>query len=877
MALWRHLAHGLRVLTRRAAADRDLDDELRHWREEAAAQHVARGLSPEAARQAAAAEIGPTALIRERVRDHAWEAWIASWLQDVRLAGRALRRTPVFTAVVVLVVALGSGAVATVFSAMNALLLRPLPGVAAPSRLVALQPARGNGEVAEQTGWPRYLQLRDHARSLDGVAAWGRAPFTIAAGGAGASVLGNLVTANYFEVLGVEPAMGRFFAPHEDRALGAHPVLVVSHAFWRTWLGADPGAVGRAVTVNGHPFTIVGVAPPAFRGVYTGLAVDAWAPVAMQPQLRPRASLSEGGSWLWAFGRLADGVTPAASEAELSALVDERRRAGGVPDTPEAWSRMRVTPLTGLPGGGGAAASFLGILLGAAALVLVIAGINVAALLSARYVAHARDLAVRAAIGAGRLRLVRQLLTEVAVLFAAGALGGFAVATAATAALERLPLPAAVPVTIEISPDLRVLAFAVAAALAAGLVFGLGPALHGARGDITERLRADAAGSGRRRSRLGRALVAGQLALSLVLLVAAGLFVRAMDRGARVDPGFDRDGVVTVPFEPESWGYDAAAANAFYAAVRERLASTPGVAGVSATSRLPLMLGSSIDTITIGGAERQAHYAGVDDGYFEVLRLPILRGRGITRADGAGAPRVAIVNQTLARLLAPDGDAIGRTYRFRDADVVVVGIARDAKYAWLDEATPPFFYVPLAQLRDTRRAVIVRGPVGTVAPAVAAAVQAHDPRLPPPRVSTLADDARVALFPQRAAAIVTGGLGATGLLLAALGLYGTVAGAAARRTREIGIRVALGADRRAVLLDVVGGGLRIAAAGLVSGLLLAAAATPLLRQWLFGVDPLDAATFAALSAVLLAVAAGASYVPARRASRIDPLKALRAD
>jgi predicted permease len=776
----------------------------------------------------------------------------------------------------VLVVALGSGAVATVFSAMNALLLRPLPGVADPATLIAIQPARRDGVTTEQIGWTRYLLLRDHARTLEGVGVWGRAPFTISAGDAGVSVLGSLVSANYFTVLGVEPALGRFFTAEENRTPGGHPVVVVSHALWRARFAGDPQAIGRRVSINGHPFTLIGVAPPAFRGLYTGLTIDAWAPVMMQPQLKPRASLGDG-SWLWGFARRRPEVSPLAAQAELSALVAAHRRATGAPDTPEAFSALRVTPLTGLPGGGGQAFAFLGALLGAAALVLVIAGINVAALLSARYAARSRDLAVRAALGAGRLRLMRQLLTEVLALFALGAIGGFAVATAATAALERLPLPASVPVTIEISPDLRVLAFAVAAALAAGLVFGLAPALQGARRDITDRLKAESARTGRRRSRLGRVLVAGQLALSLVLLVAAGLFARAVDRGGRIDPGFDRDGIVTTLFDPESWGYDAGASTAFYAAIRQRLAAAPGVSAVTYTSRLPLMLGSSIDTIAVGPKEHEAHYAGVDEGYFDVLRLPILRGRPIDRRDGAGSLRVAIVNQRLARMLSPDGDALGRTFRFRDVETLVVGVARDAKYASLDEVTPPFFYVPLDQLADRKRALLVRGPAATVGPALVAAVRATDPRLPAPRVAAFADEAQVVLFPQRAAAAVTGGLGVTGLLLATLGLYGTVAGSAAARTREIGIRLALGAGRGAVLRAVVGEGARLAIGGVVVGVPLAALAMPLLRQWLFEIDPLDPGTYLTLSVGLLAVALAASYVPARRAAATDPLRALRTD
>ena len=875
MAIWRHLTHGLRVLTRRASADRDIDDELRHWIDEAAAQHVARGLEPAAARRAALAEIGPPTLVRERVRDHGWEQWIASWLQDLRLATRTLRQTPLFTAIVVVVIALGTGAVTTVFSAMNAILLRPVPGVAAPDTLITLQPARRNGGTAEQVGYPRYLHLRDHGRSVDGIAAWGRAQFTIASGGEGTAVLGNLVTANYFVVLGVSPFKGRFFTADENRTPDTHPVLVVSHAFWQAHLGGDAAAIGRPISVNGHPFTLIGVAPPAFRGLYTGMVFDAWAPVMMQPQLRPRTSMQHG-SWLWAFARLRPGTAAAAAGAELAALSEAHHRSIGEPDTPDALSRMRATPFTGLPGGSGPASTFLGLLLGAAALVLAIAGVNVAAMLSARYASRGRDLAVRAALGAGRLRLVRQLVTEVLTLFGLGAIGGFVVASAATTALERLPLPASIPVTLEISPDLRVLAFAVGLSLAAGLVCGLVPALQAARRDITDRLKAESAGSGRRRSRLGPLLVTGQLALSLVLLVAAGLFVRAMDRGARVDAGFDRDGVLTTPLEPEAWGYDTAASTAFYAAVRERVATTPGVSAVAFTNRVPLMFGSSVDEIAFGTATRQAHYAGIDEGYFVVLRLPIRRGRGIARTDVDATPRVAVVNETLARILAPDGDALGRTFRFRDADTTVVGVARDAKYASLDEATPPFFYVPLAQLRDQRRILLVRGPIAAGS-AIVDAVRARDPRLPAPSVSTLADDTRIVLFPQRAAAVVTGGLGLVGLMLAALGLYGMVAASVARRTREIGIRLALGAERGEVLRNVVGEGARLAIAGIAVGLPLAALSMPLLRQWLFEIDPVDPATYAVLSLVLGAVALAASYLPARRAAATDPLRALRTD
>jgi predicted permease len=876
MSLWRHLTRGLAVLTRRADADRELDDELRHYVDEATDAYVARGLSPAAARRQALADLGSPTRVRERVRDAGWEQWIASWLTDVRLAGRTLAKTPIFTAVVVLVVAIGSGAVATVFSALNAIVLRPVPGVADPSSLVALQPARADGETGEQLSYSRYTYLRDRSRTMEAIAAWGRLTCTLAAGSGGTSVQGNLVTGDYFEVLGVRPALGRFFAAGEATTPGGASVVVVSDAFWRGTLGGDPDAIGRRLTVNGHPFTLIGVAPPAFRGLYTGMLVDAWMPITMQPALRPRSNLTDA-TWIWTFGRPRAGIGRDAAAAELSALVAAHRRERGEPDTPDAYARMRTPALTGLPGGSGPVVAFMSVLLAAAGLVLVIAGINVGGLLSARYVERGRDLAVRAALGAGRLRLIRQLLTEVAALFGLGALGGFIVTTIATGAIERLSLPGTVPVTLEVSPDLRVLLVAVGVSLAAGLIFGLAPALQGARADIIDRLKAGGARGGVRRSRFGRTLVAGQLALSLVLLVAAGLFGRAVDRGTRVDPGFDPTGISTAVFEPEAWGYDDGRARAFYDALRTRLAETPGVTAVSYSGRLPLMFGTSADRIVTGTGERRVQYTGIDANYFDVMRLPLLRGRPVLGSDVAGAPRVAVVNETLARLLAPQGEVLGRTFRLRDAETIVVGVARDAKYATLDEATPPFLYVPLSQDPQPRRALLVRSQDPGVAMAITRAVQAIDPRLPPPQLSTLDRETRIVLLPQRAAAIVMGALGGVGLVLAALGLYGTMAGATARRTREIGLRLALGAERGQVLRGIVGEGTRLALAGVVVGLGLSALAMPLAAAWLFGVSPLDGATYGVMASGLLLVAAAASYLPARRAAAVDPLQALRTD
>jgi predicted permease len=877
VAGWRSLFHGLRVLTRRRAADRDLDDELAHFLDEAAAAEQARGLSADDAARAVRRRAGDAVRVREQVRDGGWEHGVSTWLADIRVAGRMLRRSPVFTLVVVAVVALGSGAVTTVFSAMNAMVLRPIPGVADPDRLVGVRPARRDGSVDEQIGYPFYRYLRDNSTTLSHVAAWGRVALTISTGGAGVPVQGALVTDTYFPALGIRPVAGRVFTPDEVRVPGSAPLLVISERLWREQFDATTAVIGMAVTVNGHPFTIVGVVPAEFAGVYTGMVVDAWAPLTMQPQLRPRSSL-EGGSWTWVFGRLADGRTAAAAQAELSRAIELRERSQGV-RRHDGYVSARVEPLTGLPGGeGGGLMSFMALLLAAAGLVLLIAGVNVASMLSARHLSRSRELAVRAALGAGRGRLVRHLLTEIALLFLAGALGGYLIAVLATAALERLPLPDNIPVRLELSPDVRVFAFALAVSLLAGLLFGLGPSLTAARKDITTRLHEESAGASTRRGRLARILVAAQLACSLVLLVSASLFYSAFKAGRTVDVGFERAHVAVVWLEPESWGYDEAQTRAFYARLEPRVAALPGVTAVTTTGRLPLMLSSSIDEVSSGDARARVHSAAVGAGYFETLRLPLVRGRGVTAADTRHSPPVAVVNEAMAAQLWPDAEPLGRTFLFREQLRTVVGVARNAKYAALDEELPPFAYLPVSQVWQPTQILLAR-----IAPGMRddrtlqQAVLALDPRLPVPKVTTMERATGIALLPQRAAATVMAGLGGIGLLLATVGVYGVMAFSTARRTRELGIRLALGATRASVTALVLRDTLVLTGAGIVSGLVIAAAATRLLARWLFDVSPLDAAAFTTTAALLAAVALLASYIPARRAASVDPLQSLKVE
>jgi predicted permease len=879
MALWRHITRGIQGLLNRRTAEQDVADELQHYLDEATSQLIAEGLSPDAARLTIRRRIGNPQVIQEEVRDYGWEHVVITLAADVRFAVRMLRKSPLFTIVVVLVIALGSGAVTTIFSAMNALVLRPLPGVADADTLVGIEPTRPDGEVLQQGSYALYDYLRQRTHSLDGIAAWGKVSLTISAGDEGAAVWGNMVSGNFFDVLRVRPALGRFFAPEEARTPLSHPVIVVSSAFWKSHLGADASVVGKRLLVNGRPFTLIGIAPETFRGIYTGVRADAWVPLMMQPALRPRADLADS-SWLWLFGRLPGGTALEAAQRELPVLASARAAETGQARGPAGYASVRVVALTGLPGGeAGQMRGFLAILLAAATAVLLIAGVNVAAMLSARSLAHRREFAVRAALGAGRLRLVRQLLTEILLLFLAGAIAGFALAVAATSALEQISLPVSLPIMLELSPDLRVFAFALAISLLTGLAFGLAPALQAARRDITSRLRDDAPAGGSRRSFMNRTLVVGQLALSLTLLVAAALFVRALANGQRIDPGFDLDGVTTASFETESLGYTEARSRAFYSALRERLEAIPGIANVSYSGRLPLTGGSSSEDVDVDGRIMSIHNARVDSGYFATLRIPVLQGRTFASSDDERAAAVAVVNETFARRGWPDGTALGRSFRFNNTPVTVIGVVRDARYATLGETTPPFAYVRLAQFWQPSQALLVRSglPLEQVATAVQQAARSIDSTVPRPQVSTLRSATSIVLLPQRVAAMITGVLGAVGLLLAAVGLYGIMAYSANRRTREMGIRVALGARRGDVLGMMMQEGVRLASLGIVIGLLLAALVTPLMTQFLFNVSPLDAGAYAGMGVLFVTVALAASYVPARRAAASDPLAALRAD
>ena len=823
-------------------------------------------------------------------------------MHDIRFALRMLRRSPAFTLVAVIAIALGVGAVSTIFGAAETLLLKPAPGVGDPAGVVAISRTEGSSG-GRSFSYPLFRDLRARSRALDGVAAFtmARAVMSLTPQGEGEQLVANIVSGNFFQVLRVRAAAGRFFVAEEDRTPLTHPVAVISHRLWQSRFAGSADVVGREVLLNGRTFTIVGVAAPEFGGTLGVVHIDLYVPIMMQGAVRGAAGGGESaalfddwrGSWLQLVGRLREGASAAEASSELGAAARELVRAHGGASldgrsTDASATGVRVDPLRGVPPHvHGVVMGFMGVLLAVAALVLLIASMNVANMLLARATARGREVAVRVAIGARPGRLVRQLLSESLALWLLGGAAGVLLAVVGTRLLSRFaPTVDGVAVRFAFGVDAPVLAFALLSSLVTGLAFGLAPAMHAARRDLSTVLRSGAgAGDPRRRTRNG--FVVAQLAMSVLLLVAAGLFLRALDRGRTMDPGFAVDGLTVAPLELGKLGYDGPRAQALYARLAERLAAVPGVQGVAYTSLVPLGMNDAGTTLQVPGHRpppgmsfTPISFHDVSRDYFRVMRMPIVRGRGFGAEDGPGAP------QAFARRYWPKGDAaanaIAKTITLDGKEATIVGVARDARMRSLHDAPEPFLFRAAEQHAPTGTNVLVRaegvaGGAAAVAALVRREARALESRMPVPALQTLEEAISVSLLPQRAAAAVTGVLGATGLLLATLGLYGVVAYSVSRRTREIGVRMAIGASPAAVVRLVVGQGARLAGVGVVVGVGIAALAARAIAPFLFGVSPFDPVTLGLVPLVLGAVAVAASWAPARRATRVGAAVALRSE
>jgi len=809
-------------------------------------------------------------------------------LHDLRIARRSLGKSPGFTLAAIASLAIGIGATTAIFSIVQALLARPLAGIAEPERLVDIgRTQRGLG--FDTFGYPDLVDLRQNARSLDQIFGYSIEPYLVRLGEASQRVLGFAVSANYFDALGVHAASGRLLQASDESAGGGAPVVVVSHEFFERQLGADPSKIGQILRIDGRPLTLVGVAPRAFQGNIFGLRPEVYVPLTL-PLSRtadPAQLLaSRRSTWFLMGGRLAPGSSIAAARTEVAAIAE--RVADEFPET-HAQRGIALLPAGPVPGEGrGPLRLFSLLLFTLVALVLAIACMNVASMLLARGEVRRRELAIRQSLGASRRRLLGERLTETIALFAMAAVPGLLIARWSTMLLARLQPPTPFPVTLDFPVDWRVAAFAFSVALTTGLISGLAPALDAVRGAPSRALHDGGAGSGTRQLRLRRTVVGGQMALSLLLLVAAGLLLRAVRTAQAINPGFRPAGVVAFELDFHLAGYRGESGPSRLDEILERARALPGVEAATAARVLPLDLSRmGLGGVFVDGFESPSKWGFDADanvvapGFFPALQIP-LEGRDFDAGDHAGAQRVAIVNRTFAERFFPAG-AIGRTFALGDSDdrqeLRIVGVANDIQSDRLGGAARLFLWVPAAQedLRSISILVRSRDDTATVAREVRALLADLDPDLPPGPPRPLVDVAATSTLPQRLAAAVAGSVGGIGLLLAAVGLYGVVAYAVAARRRELAIRMSLGASGRAILRHVLGDAARPVAGGLVIGLLLSLALSRLLSSLLYGLSPTDLATFVGVPAVLVAVAFFAVLAPARRAVTVDPASALRAE
>jgi predicted permease len=811
-------------------------------------------------------------------------------LHDLRFAVRQVTRNPGLAAAAILILALGIGMSSAVFSLVNAMLFRPLP-VAAAGDLVAIYSSSPRDSMnASALTAGDYEDLAERSRSLTALLAYTYAPVVVEHGDENRLVLGVRATPGFFSVLGVKPFLGRFFT-----AGGAdEPVVVLSFAAWRRRFAADRGVLGTTLLLNGRPCEIIGVAPEEFFGLTRGVSPELWTPLPLRGEGRDRRQNRELG-WLWAVGRRAPGVSLETVRAELRSLalrLEAEHPATNAERTFLALPANTVRILPGVDAGLGAASA---VVLAVVGLVLLIACTNVANLLLARAVSRRREMATRRALGAGPAAVVRQLFIESLLLALAGGLAGLGLARLSNAAVSALRLPVPIDLALGLALDGRVVLFTLAAATLTALVFGLAPALTAARGDLAVLLREGTPAAGSRgQSRFSGLLVSLQVALSFVLLIDTGLAVRSLRNAHRVDPGFDPRGVVVATFAPRLQGYSPEETDDFLRRLIERVRALPGVESAGLASHLPLTIEITFERVATGATpDPPARWPSVDGadvgpGYFATLRIPLLRGRAFTDGDRADSPLVAVVNRTFAKRFWPGQEAVGRRLRVAgvESGYEVIGVVGDGKYRTLGEAPRPFLYRALAQRRrQGHTGEITTGSVTLVArtqsPAPAALaglrqlIREQDPRMAVARLQTFDELLGVTLFLPRIAAVLFAVFGLVGLALATLGLYSLMTFTAGRRRREIGIRMALGATRRDVLRLVMRRGMSLALLGIAAGFAVAVATSRALAALLYGVNPTDTATFAAVAALLALVALAASYLPARRAAGLDVVRSLR--
>ena len=820
---------------------------------------------------------------------------MASFWQDLRYAFRAFGKSPWFASLAVVTLALGIAVNTSIFSIINGFLMRPMP-VPHPEQLTVLSLQQAGDKSLQSFSYPDYLDLRDQSSSFSDIIAYRVTLAGLTADNRGDHCIATRVTGNYFSMLGVQPALGRLILPTEGQTPGADPILVLGYSYWQKRFTGNKSVIGKQVEANGHPLTIVGVAPKEFHGTYSIVDSDLYVPLSASIGTKDEKQVEN--TWmqrsersLSLMARLKPGTKLKNAQASLDVVA--QRLAEQHPDTdkgiairafPEQLARPEPDPDNTLPS---VALAFMAL----AALVLLVACFNVTNVLLVRATARQREMAIRAALGAGRVRLVRQYLTESLLLALLGAGGGMLLGYWAMRFLSSIPLGTDLPLQLKFLPDVRVYFFALGAALVAGVIVGVFPALRVARHDVSSVLHDGGRGSsgGRRRQFLRGSLVVAQVAGSLVLLIVAGLFIRSLGKAQNIYLGFESSQVLDFSLDVQQIGYQESQGRAFYRELESRLRALPGVVSVAQAFSVPMGVMSTFDSLNIerhpaqpGQQPPSVQYNMVTPGYFDTLHIPVRHGRAFTESDEEKTLAVAVVNQTMAKKFWPDEDPLGKRFSTKGPSgpfIEVVGVVQDGKYKGVIEVPQPHFYLPLSQAYIPLRTFHIRTavPPESLSTQVQSQVRELAPSLAISEMQTL-DQALQGLngfLFFRLGAQLTGTMGLLGLILAVVGVYSVASYAAVQRTQEIGIRMAIGATPGDILKMVLRQGLGTVGIGLLAGLVAAFAGTRLLGDLFYGVAPNDPVTYAAVAALLLAVVLLACWIPARRATRVSPVIALR--
>ena len=888
MASIRKIARGLRSLFRKQQVEQELSEEIGVFAEMAAQEKMKHGLSREEALRAVRLESGTVEIAREEVRSATWESFVEDLWRDIRFSVRSLRKSPGFTAVVILTLALSIAANTTVLSWMSATLLNPIPGVAHTSDLVTVDRGDRSGYATPPFSYPDLRDLGERTKTLSGVLGWHDDYMSLTGVAKPERIYGALTTASYFDVLGVRPILGRTFLPEEGMPRAGAAVVVIGYAVWQNHFAGDPQIVGKTIQINRHPYTVIGVAPRDFTGCKTGLRTDLWIPLSMDRDVwgsnRPDY---RGVVWLNALGKLRAGVTKNQAEAELNLLMQ-----GIVERFPEDHrdrsNEISLDPLWRSPFGiNGYLYKILPMLLGLAGVLLLLACANVASLLLVRSVGRRREIAIRLGMGASRKQIIRQFLIESLLLGLLGGTAAIVITVWTSRSLVAFFPPSSLPLTNDAHIDQRVLFVTIAVSILAAIIFGILPALRSSSLPVQSVLKEEATSVSLtlHKSRLLSGLVVAQISLSLVLLVCAGLFTRSLQKAQQSDPGFEASHLLLASYELSPAGYTRATGVAFNRQVLDRLSALPGVESVTLADFSPLSFSIHSDYLQIEGYVPQPHEwmeisrAIVGPNYFRTLRTSVISGREFTEADTVDSQLVAVVNQAFVDRYWPGESAIGKQVTDSGDCFTIVGVARSAKYRLLTSPTEPVIYLPIYQAfratQDTTIHLRTTGDPRTIASSVEETIHQLNRELPLFNVNPLSVTMQLGTLFGRVAATFAGSFGLLAMLLAAVGIYGVVAYTTRQRAREIGIRMALGAEKGGIYGLVLGQGFRLTLAGLVVGTALAVAFTRVLKAQLFGVSETDAITFTSVGLLLAVVALVACHIPARRATRVDPIVALR--